>query len=182
MSEAIDCADISEYDDLRSEPAARKAERLARKDSAPTKTHCRHGHPYDEANTLFTSRGYRYCRECKEAHDDARRRVTHCRHGHLYTAANTLFTSRGHRYCRECKRGRQSKQSQKNDLATIRPIVRPNELRAFRVKYRFTVSGLARALGMYRRSYQRWESGISQTPPHLRLALERLAQLVDDDA
>lgn len=29
------------------------------------KTHCVHGHPYDEANTYVDRRGHRTCRECK---------------------------------------------------------------------------------------------------------------------
>jgi hypothetical protein len=35
------------------------------------KTHCKHGHPFDEANTFFTSKGYRVCRTCKRAKDAA---------------------------------------------------------------------------------------------------------------
>jgi hypothetical protein len=30
-----------------------------------SKTHCKHGHPYDEANTYYCSRGWRQCRQCK---------------------------------------------------------------------------------------------------------------------
>jgi len=29
------------------------------------KTHCPQGHPYDDANTLWTSKGYRSCRTCR---------------------------------------------------------------------------------------------------------------------
>lgn len=28
------------------------------------KTHCKHGHPYDEANTYWDARGHRSCRAC----------------------------------------------------------------------------------------------------------------------
>lgn len=38
------------------------------------KTHCPHGHPYDEANTYVTSKGYRYCRTCNRAAAARRRR------------------------------------------------------------------------------------------------------------
>lgn len=31
-----------------------------------SKTHCPHGHPYGEANTYWTSRGFRQCRECRK--------------------------------------------------------------------------------------------------------------------
>lgn len=30
-----------------------------------TKTHCPHGHPYDETNTYITPGGSRYCRTCR---------------------------------------------------------------------------------------------------------------------
>ena len=30
------------------------------------KTHCPHGHPYDDANTYITPEGWRACRACKE--------------------------------------------------------------------------------------------------------------------
>jgi hypothetical protein len=38
------------------------------------KTHCKHGHAYDEANTRVDSRGWRWCRTChREAERVARR-------------------------------------------------------------------------------------------------------------
>lgn len=36
----------------------------ARLNGNAMKTHCPHGHPYDEANTLRPSRGGRVCRAC----------------------------------------------------------------------------------------------------------------------
>jgi hypothetical protein len=30
------------------------------------KTHCPKGHPYDDANTVVTTKGYRKCRECNK--------------------------------------------------------------------------------------------------------------------
>lgn len=38
-----------------------------------TKTHCPHGHPYDEENTYRDAQGRRYCRACNRA--AARRRA-----------------------------------------------------------------------------------------------------------
>jgi len=38
----------------------------ARLTSWVLKTHCRMGHPYDEANTYVNPRGHRYCRECRK--------------------------------------------------------------------------------------------------------------------
>lgn len=37
------------------------------------KTHCKHGHPYDEANTYTDSRGHRHCRACRRRDDQKRR-------------------------------------------------------------------------------------------------------------
>lgn len=33
------------------------------------KTHCKHGHPFDAANTLIRSNGHRACRTCKRANN-----------------------------------------------------------------------------------------------------------------
>lgn len=37
------------------------------------KTHCIHGHPFDDANTIHTNKGTRRCRTCKNANERARR-------------------------------------------------------------------------------------------------------------
>lgn len=37
------------------------------------KTHCPHGHPYDEENTYITSQGHRLCRTCNRNNSRARR-------------------------------------------------------------------------------------------------------------
>jgi hypothetical protein len=37
------------------------------------KTHCKHGHPFDEENTWVSARGWRYCRTCNRLR--ARRRM-----------------------------------------------------------------------------------------------------------
>lgn len=37
------------------------------------KTHCKHGHPFDEANTLITPQGFRSCRACHRTREAARR-------------------------------------------------------------------------------------------------------------
>lgn len=36
------------------------------------KTHCPHGHPYDEANTHIDAHGHRYCRECRKRYRKSR--------------------------------------------------------------------------------------------------------------
>lgn len=38
-----------------------------------TKTHCKHGHPFDEANTYIAKRGSRECRACNAARFRARK-------------------------------------------------------------------------------------------------------------
>ena len=38
-----------------------------------TKTYCKHGHPFDEANTYVASRGSRECRACNAARFRARK-------------------------------------------------------------------------------------------------------------
>lgn len=49
-----------------------------------SKSHCPHGHPYDEANTLLTPAGHRRCRACKSESD---RRVYRSRRSKLVGAA-----------------------------------------------------------------------------------------------
>lgn len=39
------------------------------------KTHCPHGHAYDEANTYVGKKGERHCRSCGRLRDQARRRA-----------------------------------------------------------------------------------------------------------
>jgi hypothetical protein len=39
-----------------------------------TRTHCIHGHPFDQANTAISKRGYRICRECGRIRLRERRR------------------------------------------------------------------------------------------------------------
>lgn len=41
-------------------------------EARPLVSHCRHGHPYDEANTVLNSKGYRECRTCLRARGRAR--------------------------------------------------------------------------------------------------------------
>lgn len=77
------------------------------------KTHCPLGHPYDEQNTKWSSKG-RHCRAC---HRDGKNLEptprgkhhadkTHCPHGHEYTEENTYHLPSGGRVCRQCKRDR----------------------------------------------------------------------------
>jgi hypothetical protein len=37
------------------------------------KTHCIHGHPFDEANTYRTAKGWRFCKTCQRARKAARK-------------------------------------------------------------------------------------------------------------
>jgi hypothetical protein len=85
-------------------------------------THCRRGHPYDETNTYFNTKGRRECRACRRLlqsawHPAARAEnpiqsyhnaaKTHCPQGHPYDEANTYRNSKGGRECRTCIRARQ---------------------------------------------------------------------------
>lgn len=80
---------------------------------------CKHGHPFDEANTLWLPDGTRQCRTCnREAGRRWRGRhklppaapvcfnstKTHCVHGHPFDAENTYLDKRGRRGCRTCRR------------------------------------------------------------------------------
>lgn len=75
---------------------------------AANKTHCKHGHPFDAANTRFRSDrpGSRECTECQRIASrvtNARRSV--CRRGlHDLTPANTKWSRDGNRrYCIACR-------------------------------------------------------------------------------
>lgn len=39
------------------------------------KTHCKHGHPFDEENTSVNRHGHRRCLACRKRHNDARKRA-----------------------------------------------------------------------------------------------------------
>lgn len=87
-----------------------------------SRTHCRHGHEYTEANTYRPANGARRCRTCDT---DAKRRfreakgitprgpLTHCKHGHEYTPDNTATQANGTRICRTCKRARDNRANTK---------------------------------------------------------------------
>ena len=71
------------------------------------KTHCPHGHPYDE--------GSRVCSECRRGWlkknywaKRAKNPPNHCRNGHEFTPENTYYPPQGatKRLCRECMRAR----------------------------------------------------------------------------
>lgn len=96
------------------------------------KTHCKHGHEFNSANTITNAAGYRQCRACNRNWNrekqptpeeraaknarvrDWRRRTgqvtglhnygsrTHCNKGHEFTPENTLIRSDGGRRCRTC--------------------------------------------------------------------------------
>lgn len=83
------------------------------------KTHCPHGHAYDETNTFWLADGRRECRVCRNERNRKRRKEqreargviltkdrTHCPQGHLYNKANTNIHN-GKRSCRACNVDRQ---------------------------------------------------------------------------
>jgi HNH endonuclease len=85
------------------------------------KTKCKHGHPFDEENTIKKPLGCRACRSCKnasrmrlyyEAQNGERRHnthKTHCKAGHPFDEKNTVWgrgrRDNGHmvRGCRICR-------------------------------------------------------------------------------
>lgn len=87
------------------------------------KTHCINGHPFDEENTKYDSRGYRSCRACRrnESRQKSYRerraagrveRDRYCKNGHERTPENTYESSwRGRtvRRCLICKRETQKR-------------------------------------------------------------------------
>ncbi|MEU9067340.1 HNH endonuclease [Streptomyces sp. NPDC048306] len=82
-----------------------------------SKTHCKNGHPFDEANTYINpASGARQCRTCrsasrKEQRDEKPKKPrtpkTHCPQGHPYDEENTYVHPRtGSKHCRACNRER----------------------------------------------------------------------------
>lgn len=86
------------------------------------KTHCKYGHPFDDANTIITKRG-RVCRTCKSAINlkyNSRKRSergpdwrpanvradadTHCANGHPYEEGTFSLLKSGARRCLICHR------------------------------------------------------------------------------
>ena len=73
-------------------------------------THCGRGHEFTEENTLYTKRGNRMCRECRNA--AARRRYaekrepktnrTHCSRGHELVHPNLRLGQLPRKDCRSC--------------------------------------------------------------------------------
>lgn len=88
------------------------AEHIARHgpmNGARDKTHCKHGHPFNEANTYLTTTGLRQCRVCnrdrKRAVYGPPRRNGLCKRGHAMTPENTYRSPRTgkHGGCRVCR-------------------------------------------------------------------------------
>lgn len=94
------------------------------------KTHCPHGHPYSEENTIIVKDkkgNYRSCRVCRsikhrqkyaEMRKSGRRTMpksSACLHGHPYTEASLGHAPDGQYYCRVCHklRARANKSKQR---------------------------------------------------------------------
>jgi hypothetical protein len=105
------------------------------------KTHCPHGHPYDDENTHIDAHGYKHCRTCqRERMADRRARgletvrsksrkekyrpervgtggrnkaKTHCPKGHPYDEENTILSKDGRRCCRTCAKANSAVQNMK---------------------------------------------------------------------
>lgn len=54
-------------------PAEQRANRRESIHPESLKTHCPQGHPYDEANTYVTKKGWRHCRTCTSNNQKRRR-------------------------------------------------------------------------------------------------------------
>lgn len=76
------------------------------------KTHCKHGHPFDEENTIRKGTR-RYCRACRLRSNRSHVKnpgigmhynsfKTSCKRGHPFNEQNTRTDAKGKRYCREC--------------------------------------------------------------------------------
>lgn len=79
------------------------------------KSHCKYGHPFDEANTYYPpTTGGRQCRTCNERRAQERkarqpkkgRRRKACPQGHPYEGDNVWFGTKGEARCRQCARDR----------------------------------------------------------------------------
>lgn len=81
-----------------------------------SRTHCKHGHPFDDANTYW-HQGRRHCKACfrirRQAHETVlkeQRRArglrppkTHCKRGHPFSGDNLYVAPDGERGCRTCR-------------------------------------------------------------------------------
>lgn len=76
------------------------------------KTHCPHGHEYNDENTYWAPTGQRMCRTCRrtrrrEAYVKrarVRKETTHCRNGHPRDNSTAYVDSNGNPQCRQCRR------------------------------------------------------------------------------
>lgn len=99
-------------------PRSRYAEPKSKTPRAP-KTHCPHGHSYNDENTFIVN-GSKQCKTCRNKRMRDRRPATgvgtggvnaaktHCPQGHEYTPENTVRSKDGRRTCRTCARANSS--------------------------------------------------------------------------
>ena len=99
-----------------------------------SRTHCKHGHPFDKTNTYVNPNGGRTCKTCRRKHDHQRyprnkkvsvvknRNRTRCKNGHLYNEENTYSNPNGSKDCRVCGReaSRQYRQRKAHNPQTTR--------------------------------------------------------------
>lgn len=127
--------------ELATRPQNQRRSRNTWAGSAPTRTHCRHGHEFTVENTIVQKSG-RTCRLCSrkrvaeyeqterghEVRQAAKRRYnerhksgprTHCRQGHELSADN-LYLCKGERICKICHKARAEKYLANNPDAVAR--------------------------------------------------------------
>lgn len=98
------------------------------------KTHCVHGHPFDEDNTVRTGHGWRACRICTKERERVRAerhrlralRDRQCKNGHPRTPENTYVTPQGTKRCLVCKREGKRKLGGYLDPSRARPTHCPH--------------------------------------------------------
>jgi DNA-binding transcriptional regulator YiaG len=56
----------------------------------------------------------------------------------------------------------------------------PDDFRSARVRIKMTQRQIAHAFGLKERTIQKWEAGTVPIKPIVKLAMERLTQIVDD--
>lgn len=98
-------------------------DRLRPKKDRSVPTHCKKGHPLDEGNLRYNTKGYRYCGQCAADNSQRSRKGNDplygtrrdkytpellsvqdavCKNGHTVTESDLVVYSNGNRRCRQC--------------------------------------------------------------------------------